>query len=78
MTDPPGAVLAASSRVFGRLIPNAWVGPPTTSRSMSPEMAEPPGSAVSAPTSITRTGPAGAIPSAIASAIACVLPYIDS
>jgi len=63
----------ASLRVLGRLIENAWVGPPATSRS-APSAA----SAVAALTSTAATSTVSAGPAAIASAICLVLPNIDS
>jgi hypothetical protein len=72
-TSSPVACLAASSRVLGRLIPKAWVGPPTTSRATSSS------SFVGTwPTSTASTRIPRASPSAMASAIFWVLPNIDS
>src|SRR5215211_4337431 len=72
-TSPPSACWAADCRVPGRLNPNAWVGPPTTSSSTSPPM-----TVGAAPTSTCSTRRCPASPSATASATILVLPNIDS
>ncbi|WNB86954.1 hypothetical protein [Cellulomonas sp. ATA003] len=66
-----GACRAASSRVVGRLNPNAWVGAPTTSSSVSARE-------VAVPTSTRSTSMNGTIPSPTARATSRVLPNIDS
>src|SRR5688572_10673391 len=67
------ACCRASLRVTSRVIPQACVGPPTTSRSI------PTGWASAEPTSITSTSSACARrPSPIASAICLVFPKMDS
>ena len=68
-----GDMIPADLRVLSRDMPCTWVGPPTTTRS-APAM-----SSSSAPWSgTTATSEAARSPSAIAPAIKCVLPYIDS
>src|SRR4051794_6203397 len=64
----------ASSRVVGRLSDRAWVGPPTTSRSMPPGTS--PGSETV--TSRTATSATALSPSATARATRSELPNIDS
>ena len=72
-TTGRAACLAASCRVFGRVMPNACVGPPTTSRSTSAATAE-----GAAPTSTRSTVIRTDKPSATATATVWVLPNIDS
>ena len=68
------AASTADARVLGRLIPCTWVGAPTTTTS-----ADCINSALALPTGTTATsGVDRRSPSATASAMVCVFPYIDS
>ncbi|MCY1009228.1 hypothetical protein OV079_27410 [Nannocystis pusilla] len=62
----------AALRLTPRLMPHAWVGPPTTTRST------PSGRRPAFPTSLTSTSNSARRPSPIASAICRVLPKKDS